>query len=234
MAFVRIIATCTAALLLTACGGNGFKPEDATSVTVADALPPSDPRVTPETLEAYRLGPADKVEVGVFNVPDLRTEAMVDPGGFVAMPLIGPVRAAGLTTLEFGDAVRARLDERYVRDPKVTVSLVDAVSQRVTLDGAVRAPGRYPVIGPTSLTEAIALGQGPSDYARTNEVLIFRTVEGRRYVGRFSLADIRGGRALDPRVYGGDTVVVGTNNTRLALRDIASAAPLLSLFFLIP
>lgn len=230
---MRILVTSLVLVLASGCSGGGFRPEDATSVTVAEALPPADPMVTPPASDAYRLGPADRLQVSVYGIEELQAAGMVDTGGFFPMPLVGPIQATGLTTVEFSDAIEARLRERYVRDPQVTVSLVEALSQRVTLDGAVRTPGRYPIMGPTTLTEALSLGQGTSEYARTSQVLIFRTVEGRRYAGVFSLRDIRRGQSVDPRVYGGDVVVVGTDNVRLALRDLAQASPLLGLFVLL-
>lgn len=230
---VRTILAGMVLVLASGCGGGSFRPEQATAVTVADALPPADPRVAPPAEDAYRLGPSDRIQVAVYGIEDLETAGMIDSGGLFAMPLAGPVQATGRTTIELAGDIRSRLAERYIRDPQVTVTLLEALSQRVTLDGAVRLPGRYPIMGPTSLTDALSLGQGTNDVARTSEVLIFRTVEGQRYVGRFSLQDIRAGRAVDPRVYGGDRIVVGTNNVRLALRDAASAAPLLGLFFLL-
>ncbi len=218
---------------LSACGGNSFRPEQASAVTVAQDLPA--PQLTDmlAVTNEYRLGPTDKINIRVFGVPDLSSEAQVEADGSVGIPLVGSVRASGETTQSLARLIEVRLGDRYLRNPSVTVSLVEALSQRVTLDGAVRTPGRYPIVGKTSLTEALALGAGPSDYAKTGEVLIFRTVAGQRYVARFDLGAIRTGRMPDPEVYGNDTVVVGTNNVRLALRDVAVVAPVLSLFYLL-
>ncbi len=221
------------AAALSACGGNSFRPEQAGAVTVAQDLPA--PQVTDmrAATSEYRLGPADKINIRVFGVPDLSGEAQVEADGSFGLPLIGSVQASGETTQSLARLIEARLGDRYLRDPNVTVSLVEALSQRVTLDGAVRTPGRYPIVGKTSLTEALALGAGPSDYAKTGEVLIFRTVGGQRYVARFDLGAIRTGRMPDPEIYGNDTIVVGTDNVRLALRDVAAVAPVLSLFYLL-
>lgn len=221
------------ALALSACGGANFRPGTATAVTVAQDLPAPQVADLKAAASEYRLGPTDRLSIRVFGVPDLSGDAEVEADGTVAVPLIGNVEASGETTQSLARMIAARLGDRYLRDPNVTVSLSEARSQRVTLDGAVRTPGRYPIVGETHLTEALALGQGPNDYAKNDEVVVFRDVGGQRYAARFDLNAIRGGRAPDPRIYGNDTVVVGTNNVRVLLKDVAQAAPVLGLFYLL-
>ena len=179
-----------------------------------------------------RIGAFDKLTVTVFGVPELTTAGTVDSSGGFNMPLVGAIPAQGRTAGEFATEVRQRL-ARYVRDPQVNVVIDQAVSQQVTIDGSVARPGVYQVSGDTTLLRAIAISGGLTEDALKREVLIFRTVEGKRMVARFDMNDIRGARAEDPQVFGNDVIVVGNNANRSLFRDAIQAAPLLSLFYLL-
>lgn len=231
---VRRFVIAALAASLAGCGGSNFRPERATAVTpvAADALPAPALSETQIPTSEFPLGVTDKVAVRVFGAPDFNVDAAVDPAGAVTVPLIGDVPATGKTTRELAADIAERLGARYIRNPSVTVSLLEAGSRRVTLDGAVRMPGRYALTGPTSLTGAIALGQGTADNARGSEVIVFRTINGQRYAARFSLTDIRGGRAQDPAVFGNDVIVVADDRSRALLQDVAQVAPFLGLFYL--
>lgn len=209
-----------------------FRPETATVAQVAEQLPlPTAGDTMPRQREA-RIGVLDKLTVSVFGVPELTTTGTVDSSGSFNMPLAGAVPAQGRTTGEFATEVRQRL-ARYVRDPQVNVSIDQALSQQVTVDGSVARPGVYQVTGDTTLLRAIAISGGMTEDALKREVLIFRTVEGKRMVARFDMNEIRGARAEDPQVFGNDVIVVGSNSNRSLFRDAIQAAPLLSLFYLI-
>ena len=80
---------------------------------------------------------------------------------------------------------------------------------------------------------AIAISGGRTEDALKREVLVFRTVQGKRMVARFDMNEIRGARAEDPAVFGNDVIVVGNNANRGLFRDAIQAAPLLSLFYLL-
>lgn len=232
---MRRFVVAVLATSLAGCGGSNFRPEKAIAVTpvTGGAMPAPSLRETELRAAEFPLGVSDTVAVRVFGAPDFNVDVAVDPTGAVSVPLIGDVPASGKTTRQLAADIAERLGARYVRDPNVTVSLVEATSRRVTLDGAVKIPGRYALTGPTTLTEAISLGQGVGDSGRASEVIIFRTVRGERYAARFSLTEIRGGRAVDPEVFGNDVIVVADDRTRALLQDVVQLAPLLSLFYLI-
>jgi polysaccharide export outer membrane protein len=97
----------------------------------------------------------------------------------------------------------------------------------VTIDGQVVEPGLYPVTNQMTLLRAIASAKGLSEFAREEEVVILRTVEGRKMAGLYSIAAIRRGAYDDPPIYANDIVVVGDSPQRRLFRDIISVAPLL-------
>jgi polysaccharide export outer membrane protein len=194
-------------------------------------LPPPDAAAAAQALNAYRISPTDKLDVTVFQVKDLTGTLDVDAAGNISLPLIGAVHAAGRTTTELAKDIADRLRGGYVQDPQVTVVVKEAVSQKVTVEGAVQKPGVYPLVGPTTLSTAVALASG-ADPQRANErrVRVIRNVNGKRMQANYNLVDINNGKATDPQVYGNDIIVVENSQGRGLLRDIATAAPLLYLF----
>lgn len=174
------------------------------------------------------IGPLDTIQVDVFNVPDLSREMQVDAGGRIAMPLVGTIDARGKTAEEVASAIETALRGRYVRNPQVTINIKSSVSQVVTIDGQVVEPGLYPVTNQMTLMRAIASAKGMSEFARQEEVVILRTVEGRKMAGLYNVQAIRRGAYDDPPVYANDVIVVGDSPQRRLFRDFVSLAPLLA------
>lgn len=174
------------------------------------------------------IGPLDTIQVDVFNVPDLTREMQVDASGRISMPLVGTIDARGKTADELARAVEASLRRRYVRKPEVTVNIKSSVSQVVTIDGQVVEPGLYPVTNQMTLLRAIASAKGFSEFARADDVIILRTVDGRRMAGLYNVEAIRRGAYDDPSVYANDVIVVGDSPQRRLFRNVVSLAPLLA------
>lgn len=174
------------------------------------------------------IGPLDTIQVDVFNVPDLSREMQVDASGRIAMPLAGTIDARGRTAAELGKEIEAALRGRYVRNPEVTVNIKSSVSQVVTIDGQVVEPGLYPVTNQMTLLRAIASAKGLSEFARQEDVVILRTVNGRKMAGLYNIAQIRRGAYDDPSIYANDVIVVGDSPQRRLFRDFVSLAPLLA------
>lgn len=174
------------------------------------------------------IGPLDTIQIDVFNVPDLSREMQVDASGRIAMPLAGTIDARGKTSEELARAIEAALRGRYVRNPEVIVNIKSSVSQVATIDGQVVEPGLYPVTNQMTLMRAIASAKGLSEYARQEDVVILRTVEGRKMAGLYNIAAIRRGAYDDPPIYANDVIVVGDSPQRRMFRDFVSLAPLLA------
>jgi polysaccharide export outer membrane protein len=174
------------------------------------------------------IGPLDTIQVDVFNIPELSREMQVDASGGISMPLVGMIDARGKTAGELARDIEMSLRGRYVRNPQVTINIKSSVSQVVTVDGQVVEPGLYPVTNQMTLMRAVASARGLSEYARAEEVVILRTVEGRRMAGLYSIAAIRRGAYEDPAIYANDVIVVGDSPQRRLFRDVVSLAPLLA------
>lgn len=196
------------------------------------AAPPAASAASASTVGAdYQIGPNDQLEVTVFDVPELSRSVQVDSGGKITMPLIGQVTAAGQTPNEMARVVAADFKEKYVKNPLVTVTVKDAASERVTVDGAVVQPGIYPLPGPTTLLQAIALAKGPDPKsAQTHHVSVFRLVNGTRVASAYDLSAIRAGHEPDPKIYARDVIVVPSSGLKSFWHGLVELAPAAALF----
>lgn len=174
------------------------------------------------------IGPLDTIRVDVFNIPDLSREMQVDASGRISMPLVGTIDARGRTAGELAGVIEAALRDRYVRDPEVTINIQSSVSQVVAVDGQVVEPGLYPVTNQMTLLRAVASARGLTEFAREDDVVILRTVNGRQLAGLYNIGAIRRGAYDDPAIYANDVVVVGDSPARRRFRDLVSVAPLLA------
>lgn len=190
-------------------------------------VPPPSAEIAPQD---YVIGPLDTLDVTVFDEPEVSAKGLsVDAAGNLALPLIGPVRAAGQTASSLSELLRDRYARYYVR-PQVTVTVTGSVSQRVTVQGQVREPGLYDLRGDTTLLDAVALAKGETENAALREILVIRMVEGRRTAALFDLNRIRRGEDADPAIQGKDVIVVGHSNVKQVWHDTLRAAPLLNVF----
>ncbi|WP_037501105.1 polysaccharide biosynthesis/export family protein [Sphingomonas jaspsi] len=178
----------------------------------------------------YRIAPMDTVSVKVFKMPDLSGDYEVDLTGQLSMPLIGNVDASNLTMAELDQRLTQRLGEKYLENPDVTVSLKSSTLRSVTIDGAVNKSGSFPVMGPTSLMQAVALAGGTTQDANNRRVAIFRTISGKRQAAAFDLTSIRRGETPDPQVYPGDIVIVDGSSIKSIQKQILNSLPVISIF----
>lgn len=226
----RICIVLLAAAALAGCGGKiPLQSTDRLTVIPDSTVLPAPGRQDLTAADRPSLiGPLDTIQVDVFNIPDLAREMQVDASGRIAMPLAGTIDARGKTSEELAQAIEAALRAHYVRDPQVTVNIKSSVSQVVTIDGQVGEPGLYPVTNQMTLMRVIASAKGLSEFASQDDVVILRTVDGRKMAGLYNVAAIRRGAYDDPPVYANDVIVVGDSPQRRLFRDFVSLSPLLA------
>lgn len=121
----------------------------------------------------YRIGPDDQLQVTVFDAPDLSQTIRVAGDGEISLPMLGTIKAAGLTPRELELVLQALLRRTYMKDPQVTVTVTEMQSHSVSVMGAVKAPGVFQIRGNKTLLEMLSLAQGLSPDAG-NEVLVMR------------------------------------------------------------
>lgn len=191
-------------------------------------LPPPAATDLQASKRPYLIGPFDKLSINVFGIDELNRTVTLDQSGRFSMPLVGIVEAAGKSTTELSTEIETRLRGQYVRNPQVTVNLEQTVGQVVTVEGQVNQPGLYPVIGDMTLLRAIATARGTTEFARTKQVIIFRTVEGKKLAAIYDLRAIRLGYYGDPAIYANDLVVVDDSPMRRLYKDGLATLPLIT------
>jgi polysaccharide export outer membrane protein len=191
------------------------------------------PEFSRSETEAQRLRPGDRLAIRVFGEPELTSEQYrVDAAGFLQVPLIGEMIAAGLTPEELRRELTRRLGARFIRDPQVSVAVAESTKTRFAVEGHVEQPGVYEADSTTTLLSALAQARSPNKTARLDEIVVFRMINGQRAGARFDLRDIRAGISPDPQILPGDTIVVGYSQVKGAFRDFLEAAPIISIFTL--
>lgn len=223
---------CLLLLLLAAgCQTTSQQAEKPGPDTLASA--PAEPAFTGAlgaTPADYRIGGFDVLEVTVFGVPELTKVVQVSSGGEISLPLIGTVAAGGKTVAALEAEIAGLLGATYLQSPQVSVFVKEATSQRVTVGGAVREPGIFPITGQASLLQMVALAGGLDELANPRTVIVFRNAGAQRMAARFDLSAISTGRAEDPAILGGDIIMVDQSGAKAALSNIARALPVISIF----
>jgi polysaccharide export outer membrane protein len=179
----------------------------------------------------YQLRSADRISINVFREPELSLqEVQIGVEGNVSIPLLGSVRAAGLTAAQFEQDVTRRLAAAGLKSPMVSVNIAEYASHLVTVEGAVKTPGVFKFEPGARLSTAIALAEGPDRVAKTEQVAIFRTRSDGIYIAKFDYGAVRQGTMLDPVLEPSDRVVMGTDGLSLFWQDALKAIPALGVF----
>jgi polysaccharide export outer membrane protein len=167
----------------------------------------------------YTIGAQDVLTITVYDQADLSGKFTVDADGTLTFPLIGRVKAGGLTLRGLEEDLRKKLADGYLRNPQVSVSMEQYRSQRIFVMGEVRAPGAYQLAGDMTIIEAIARAGSTTPQA-ADEVMIVRPKEGKTdgpvlatddnsEVIRVNLREIQeGALSKNVQLLDGDTLVV--------------------------
>lgn len=139
----------------------------------AESQPPMSPSSLPvmaEPDENYRLGSGDKLKVTIYGEDDLSGEVTVDGSGQVQLPLIGRVKAAGLSVHEFVDEITKAYEDGYLKGPRISAEIENY--RPFYIMGEVNKPGEYPYENGLSVLGAVALAGGFTYRADSSEVYI--------------------------------------------------------------
>lgn len=106
----------------------------------------------------YLLGPADKVRVTVYGEPSLSGEFFISGSGVMSLPLIGEIRAGGMTLGQFQTAVQKSLSDGYLKEPRVSAEVL--TFRPFYILGEVEKPGTYPYTSGLTVLNAVATASG--------------------------------------------------------------------------
>ena len=160
----------------------------------------------------YHLQPEDILSVTVYEQPDLTTRVRITSEGKISFPLLGKVRAAGLTVGELKDKIQELLEKDYLINPQVHVFIEEYHLKQISVLGAVKNPGKYDMYTEreTTLLEAIAMAGGFSDVAAVNHTRIIRSEDDEKCVIQIRVTDItkKGQKEKDVALKPGDIIFV--------------------------
>lgn len=125
---------------------------------------------------SYTLDSGDKLRVVVFGQEGLSASYAVDTSGNITMPLIGAVRARGMTAAGLQQSIVAKLRNGYVREPHVAVEV--ELYRPFFILGEVTLPGQYPYVPNMTVETAVAIAGGYTPRAFKRKIEITRPVEG--------------------------------------------------------
>ncbi len=121
----------------------------------------------------FLLGPEDVLQIAVWGNKELTTEMPVRPDGFISFPLIGDVKAKGLTPDQLKEKMADRLRD-YITDASITVIVKEINSIKISIWGQVNAPDTYKVNRPISLLHLFSLGKGFTEQADLHNSYLLR------------------------------------------------------------
>ena len=159
----------------------------------------------------YRLALGDSIRIAVFQSPDLSLETRITEAGVISYPLLGSVALAGLTVAEAEQRIAKGLrDGNFVKQPQVSINVVQARGNQVSVLGQVGKPGRYPLeTGEVRLTDMLAMAGGAAQ-GSSDLIVIVGTRKGQPYRAEVDLPTVFGPnrRSADILLENGDVIWV--------------------------
>ncbi len=163
-----------------------------------------------QSVAAYNIGPDDMLRISVYGYEDLKTETRVSADGRITFPLIGEVQASGKSSMELEEAIAVKLIKGgFIHDAQVSVTVLEHISQQVSVLGYVNKPGRYPLDSDSSIVDLIAMAGGIHEMG-DSKVIVTRTTDGKQQRQELNLhAYIEDPESLTPfKMQKGDAVFV--------------------------
>jgi len=183
------------------------------------------------TGQDYVIGPRDILKITVWGHQDLSQNYNVSAEGTIVFPLIGEVRAAGLTEAQLGQKLAIVLEKDYLVNPQVLVSVFEYRSKRVLVLGEVDKAGAYPLMGEITLLEVISRAGGFGKNAGKELVLVRpqqqvvsagQTLPSGNTIRRLRVDKIQAGDTSENiPVEDGDTIFVPKFNSFFVLGEVS-------------
>lgn len=157
----------------------------------------------------YRLSAGDDLEVFVWREEELSRPVTISPDGTLAYPLVGELKAAGLTLSELKTQIETRI-RGYIPKALVTVTLVKVNGYRIYVLGEVNKPGEYVPGNYVTIAQALTLAEGLTSYGNGGAIRVVRQRNGEELVIKFDYDRFKKGRNISTniRLESGDVVVV--------------------------
>lgn len=213
---------------MAACSTTASRADMEIAAYSEGVFPETDDEAVYQSAYQDRFKVGDIAHVTFFSVEELSDSYTINNSGNIVMPLVGSVKASGLTTEELQSSLVRAYGADYLTDPSINIQREASVLGRIVVDGAVEKPGVFEVEEIIRLTEAVALAQGLSEVASETNVYLMRQVEGRQRIARVNLAEVRTAEVTDPRVFPGDIVFIEDSRGKIIFREFLRTVPLIN------
>lgn len=196
------LITCLVALLGVATQGIGQQPQPSASPN------PAETKIAADS-DTYVIGPEDVLDIFVWKEGELSRRVPVRLDGMISLPLVGEIKAAGLTPVKLKELVIQKLQE-YVELPNVTVSVMEANSFKVYISGQVSKPGAHILRSETTFLQFIIMAGGFTEWANQRKITLMRKEQGteKRYIINYKKIISGEDPSLNMVLKSGDTIIV--------------------------
>ena len=221
--YLKHLTVVAAACLLAACASDrtfGAAPE--LEITELEELP------APLGEIFHTISQQETLEIYIANAETLSGPYLTDDRGRITFPHIGELDFNGKSPNQAARMIENGLRGDFMIDPQVRVIPSELPPPSISVGGEVDEPGSYPATGNSTLLRIVNLAGGLTEYAKLDDVLIMRVVDGQNYIGVYNIGAIQRGNYGDPALYPNDIVMVGDSPGRRRLDNILQFAPLLS------
>jgi polysaccharide export outer membrane protein len=166
--------------------------------------------------QSQGLQAGDSIAISVFQDPKLDRQMIIGPTGTISFPLVGQIKAAGMTPEALANLLKSRLRDKYTTDLDITVSLVslgrenEELKPRFFVTGEVKTPGSFPIRTTTTVMQGISLAGGLSPFAAKQRIQIRRKINGTDAIFVFNYLTFEDGTDLTANIdlRQGDVIIV--------------------------
>ena len=175
---------------------------------------------SPSTPQPLNIGCGDLLDISVYDLPEMKHTVRVDTGGNISFSLIGSTHAAGLSTRELEARLEKLLmDGGYVKNPQVSVLILEYATQGVSVSGEVNKPGIYPALGPRRLMDIISAAGGLTERAGRTVALTRRDRPDTPEIVTLPRDPVEA-LQKNVQVFPGDTIVVSRAGVVYVIGDV--------------
>jgi polysaccharide biosynthesis/export protein len=175
MTHKNIFSSAVCILVFSCCSTVQAQNVDRPTEAVAGSAEASTVNPLPMISHPLQISSGDLLDLNVFDTPDLSGHFRVDERGEIAVPLAGMIQVSGLTAEQVARGVELRLRQvDILKDPHVSVTVLEFATQGVTVMGEVRNPGVYPLLGARSLLDLISAAGGVTQRAGKTATITHR------------------------------------------------------------
>jgi polysaccharide export outer membrane protein len=153
--------------------------------------------------KTFIIGAEDVLQIWVLQQANISGQYPVRPDGIISVPMVGDIKASGLTTEQLEATIAERLKaNEIVIDPSVTVGVNQVKSRKYYISGEVNKPGEQYLVVPTRVSEALANAGGFRDFAKKTSIRIIRIMpDGKPKTFKYNDKDVSHGKNLEQNIF---------------------------------